>query len=109
PSLKNGNLQNTWYAPLARLLFSQVSKSEPRTALANVQFVIFNYDRCLEEFMWLATQAYFDISHEEAAEILAGVPFIHPYGSLGPLPWQKDAAPPPIPLGGAPGLNCFSV
>jgi hypothetical protein len=109
PSLENPQLQQTWYAPLARLLFSQVPKSDPGGALGNVRFVIFNYDRCLEEFIWRATQAYFDINGDQAATILAGVEFIHPYGSLGPLPWQESAGQPSIPLGGAPGLNCFTV
>ncbi|GGN60236.1 hypothetical protein GCM10011349_41610 [Novosphingobium indicum] len=62
PSLEHSELQKSWYVPFAQLLFSLVAKAEPQRAFENVHFVIFNYDRCLEEFLWMALQAYFDLS-----------------------------------------------
>lgn len=109
PSLDNPDLQKSWYAPFTRLLFSLIPKGEPQRSFQNLRFVIFNYDRCLEEFLWLALQAYFDLEGVEAAAVLNEVEFIHPYGSLGPLPWQKNNGAESIPLGGANGLNCFKV
>lgn len=109
PSLENAELQTTWYVPLAKLLFSLVEKDKPHAAFENLSFVIFNYDRCLEQFLWLALQAYFDLSGNDAASLLSSVEFIHPYGSLGPLPWQAAAGTPSVPLGGMKHLNCFKV
>lgn len=109
PALNNSELQNTWYVPFARQLFSLVPKNEPQRAFENVQFIIFNYDRCLEEFLWLALQAYFDMTGADAAKILSNVEFIHPYGSLGPLPWQESSGRQSIPLGGSKFPKCFQI
>lgn len=109
PSLESSDLYNTWYTSLAQLLFSLTPKDAPRTALQNVNFVIFNYDRCLEHFLWMALQAYFDLNEEEAADVLSSVDFIHPYGSLGPLPWQAGPGQSALPLGGEAGVNLFTV
>lgn len=85
------DLQKTWYPAFARQLMSQVQRNDIARAFENVRFVIFNYDRCLEQYLWMALQDYFDISEEEATEVLDGVEFSHPYGSLGMLPWRTDA------------------
>lgn len=108
-NLHNEDLYKTWYFALARLLFSQVPKEDPGSALRNVRFVIFNYDRCLEEFLWLALQAYFDLPREAAAEVLSEVELIHPYGSLGPLPWQRPIEEDCVSLGGSDDICCFTI
>lgn len=88
PSLDNEELLRTWHMLFAQLLLSQIHRENINRAFRDIRFVIFNYDRCLEQFLWMALQAYFDISQNNAAHILSGVSFIHPYGSLGPLPWE---------------------
>lgn len=40
---------------------------------------------------------------------MAGVEFLHPYGSLGPLPWQVEEGEQPVPLGGGDGLDVWHV
>lgn len=60
-------------------------------------FVIFNYDRCIEHYLFNAIKNYYDASDVDAAAILSAAEFFHPYGSIGPLPWQTDADP--IPFG----------
>ncbi|MEA2896590.1 MAG: hypothetical protein QOJ84_2205 [Bradyrhizobium sp.] len=39
----------------------------------NVAFVNFNYDRCLEQFLWLALQQLYLINEECAAELVSGL------------------------------------
>ena len=80
----------SWFPKLAGLLFSQVSADDPVKAFDGVTFIVFNYDRCLEQFLWLAARAYFGMSEGEAADLLATVRFIHPYGTVGQLPWQNE-------------------
>jgi hypothetical protein len=98
-TIRGDNINKSWHPSLVQLLFSGIQRDDIALAFENVKFVIFNYDRCLEQYIWMAMQDYFDISGEEAAEILANVSFIHPYGYLGPLPWRSNNSP--VELGSA--------
>ena len=89
--LNNAYLQNTWFTKLAAELFAGTTKSTFKNSLKHVRFVVFNYDRCLEQFLWMATKAYFDVDDHAASELLSEVQFIHPYGDLGELPWQQKS------------------
>lgn len=55
----------------------------------NIAFVIFNYDRCIEEYLFHALQQAYGAPEEKVAEVLNRARFVHPYGSLGRLPWQS--------------------
>ena len=72
-STRGDELTKTWYPAFARLLMSGVQRNNIKKAFDNVRFVIFNYDRCLEQFIWMALQDYFDIDGEEAAAVLEEV------------------------------------
>jgi len=107
-STRGEELAKTWYPAFARLLMSGVQRNNAKEAFENVRFVIFNYDRCIEQFIWMALQEYFDIDGEKAAEVLQDVGFNHPYGSLGILPWQgKDEVN--VPLGGGHGQDYWKI
>lgn len=108
-TLTGKRLSASWYAPFAQLLMSQVQKANAGDALSNLRFVVFNYDRCLECYLSMALQSYFDITISEAAELLAPVEFLHPYGSLGPLPWQDPATGTSVPLGGGDGSDVWAI
>lgn len=87
----NGNeLAKSWYPAFAQLLMSGVQRNNIASAFDNLRFIIFNYDRCLEQYIWMALQRYFNINEVEASKVLKNVSFIHPYGSLGPLPWLSN-------------------
>lgn len=98
--------EGTWFANLAGLLFSQVDAGNPAKAFDGVSFIVFNYDRCLEQFLWLSLRAYFGLSMAEAADLLSGVCFIHPYGTVGRLPWQSGGA---VPFGSDFSSDLFSA
>lgn len=91
PTIRESSMAKTWYPALAQQLFSGVQRNNIKQVFENVRFVVFNYDRCLEQFIWMALQDYFDVDGEEAAEALEGVQFSHPYGSLGVLPWRSNS------------------
>jgi hypothetical protein len=79
----------SWFAGLMFLLTDGIKKNENLDNIfLNVAFVNFNYDRCLEQFLWLALQDLYLISEEKAAELMKGLTIIHPYGVVGQLPWQ---------------------
>jgi hypothetical protein len=55
---------------------------------ANVTFIIFNYDRCIEHFLRDALSTYYALPLPQIEEILKKATFIHPYGTVGRLSWE---------------------
>ena len=53
-----------------------------------VAFIVFNYDRCLEQFLYAAMRHYYGFTFDRAAEAVNRISIYHPYGSVGWLPWQ---------------------
>jgi hypothetical protein len=86
-------LSDTWYYSLARQLFNGVPAENPELAFANVSFIVFNYDRCLQTFLVRALQVYFRISADKAGSIVQNIQIVHPYGSLGSIFSGDDHVP----------------
>lgn len=79
------NFQNKWFHELFQMLIQGLRKEEVRKIFDNVKFLIFNYDRCLEYFLYLAMQRM-DVPEEEARGIVSAEgTFYHAYGAVGPL------------------------
>jgi hypothetical protein len=55
----------------------------------HLTIVNFNYDRCVEHFLFHAIQAWSLKNEQEIAELMKGLNIYHPYGSVGDLPWQS--------------------
>jgi hypothetical protein len=55
----------------------------------HLTIVNFNYDRCIEHFLFHAMQAWSHKDEREVAERMKGLRIYHPYGSVGDLPWQS--------------------
>jgi hypothetical protein len=85
-------LSETWYARLAELLVEGVTLDNLETIFDNVSFIIFNYDRCVEHFLWHMLRLYFGISEASADKLMERLDVVHPYGSLGPLHSQVGGA-----------------
>jgi hypothetical protein len=85
------SLPNSWLGKFATLLCQGFHHERLTGLFDNVAFIIFNYDRCVEHYLWNHLQQYFGISETEAAALLGTVEFHHPYGTVGRLPWQDGA------------------
>jgi len=87
------NLKSTWYLPFFQILTENCEKQDLKDRLQSITLIIFNYDRCIEHFMYYALQTYYKISNAEAADIVNNINIYHPYGIVGSLPWsdQSDA------------------
>lgn len=81
-------IQDSWLPRFGWQLVVDVAKQDASKIFEKLHFIIFNYDRCVETFLYHALQAYYDLSAEKVAHILNGVNFYHPYGTVGRLPWQ---------------------
>ncbi|MBR1247080.1 hypothetical protein JQ609_09060 [Bradyrhizobium sp. AUGA SZCCT0169] len=73
-----------WVEQLFSMAITGLKKSEIQSAFDNITFVNFNYDRCIEQYLYFALQRI-GIEEAGAALIVAGLNMIRPYGSVGPL------------------------
>ena len=72
----------------------------------NILIINFNYDRCIEQFLYWTLQDLFGIAGGRAAELIAKLKIYHPYGVVAPLPWQKSGG---LEFGGDPhGYNSYA-
>jgi hypothetical protein len=70
------------------MMTENVAKEQAELAVQRLSVITFNYDRCIERFLPQALADYFEIGDEPACELVRQIPIYHPYGSIGPLPWQ---------------------
>ena len=87
-SLDFQKLRNTWLVPLFRELTSNSTVDDLETRLESTSLIIFNYDRCIEHFLYYALISYYRIHPADAAKLIKKITIIH-YGRLGALPWQN--------------------
>jgi hypothetical protein len=80
--------KNAWYRKMLHVLVAPCDYEELKVRLKSVAFVIFNYDRCVEHYLFHALQDYYGRPATEIADLLRQVEFYHPYGKVGSLPWE---------------------
>ncbi len=100
------NIENSWYLPFIQLLTENCTKQELPKRFETITLIIFNYDRVVEHFLYLALQLSYKISETEAAKLISHLRIYHPYGSVGSLPWQNKENP--LPFGATPRINQLS-
>lgn len=85
---------DTWLYQLGQLVTSSVPRSKVEQSLDSLSIVNFNYDRSIEHFLPYALVVAFGMALEEAQQIVsAKLEIIHPYGTVGRLPWQEGDSP----------------
>ena len=88
--LKFTALEPTWFNAFFQLLTENCQHSDLPGRLSKVAIICFNYDRCIEHFLYLSLQNYYNMQPEEASATLKHLEIYHPYGMVGKLPWQSD-------------------
>jgi hypothetical protein len=83
-------LNGTWFNRLWQVLFENCRLSDVEFRLRSVAFIVFNYDRCIEQFLYTGLQTYFPnkITADRARDLVNATEIYHPYGVVGSLPWQ---------------------
>ncbi len=89
------SISNTWYIYFFQLLTGNCVKNDLKERFKFVTLIIFNYDRCVEHFIYCALQTYYNMSETEAAELVNCINIYHPYGDIGSKPWinQNETMP----------------
>ena len=91
--MKFSEISNTWFTALFRLLTENCRPDQIEERLSHIEFVVFNYDRCLEHFLHNSLMNYYGFELEKAAETVNKINIYHPYGTVGTLPWcNRDKA-----------------
>lgn len=85
--------KDTWIVRFMQLLAEDCSIEDLEDRMSKISFIIFNYDRCVEHFLFHAVQTYYGIDANGAAKIIASINIVHPYGIVGKLPWMEGADP----------------
>jgi hypothetical protein len=99
-------VEDTWGVALMKMLCEDCTFTQLEERLSKVQFIIFNYDRCVEHFLFHAIQLYYGVVDQIAADLVNSMHIYHPYGVVGRLPWQTDIdGIQSIGFGGSPGQH----
>jgi hypothetical protein len=83
-------LDTKWYTPFFQILISNKDKTALTERFKSVTLIIFNYDRCVEHFLFHTLKNYYRIEDKEAAELINQLNIYHPYGNVGSLPWELN-------------------
>ena len=82
------SVEDTWFAAFFRLLTENCRVEHIEERLSTLSLVVFNYDRCIEHFIYHSLKNYYRIPSEQAAQFMSRLVIFHPYGTVGALPWQ---------------------
>lgn len=84
------NAPINWFAGLVKVLTENVARTEAESIFDNVKFISFNYDRCLEHYLYNALGSYYALDSSQIAAVTRKLQVFHPYGQVGKLPWQAS-------------------
>lgn len=88
--LNFSNIGDTWYVVFFKLLTEKCEKNELKSRFKSITLIIFNYDRCVEHFIYNALlEKYYSMSKSEAAELVKSIRIYHPYGVVGAHPLDQ--------------------
>ncbi|MGN6589679.1 MAG: hypothetical protein ACTHKE_05245 [Sphingomicrobium sp.] len=88
PGIDLTSLRNTWLGGFAQLLVQDMSRKHLDNIFDNISVVSFNYDRSIRRFLPYALSSQFGLTEREAEDVSKRLNIFHPYGNLGPLPWE---------------------
>ena len=88
------------------MLFDGHTRDTIGSVFKDVNFVVFNYDRCIEQFLTIALMRRFNIEQGRARDLVAGCSIVHPYGKVGEL---REAHSGGVPYGGLEGADFAQV
>lgn len=84
-------LGESYLPTLFNLLQEGVHRNDVEGIFADTSFVIFNYDRCVEQYLQFALEQSYGLSSDAAGRIVDSATIVHPYGAVGRLPWQSGS------------------
>jgi len=87
--LEFSNISQTWFNSFFQLLTQNCQFHDLANRFSEVAVVSFNYDRCLEHFLFESIKNYYSANSNDAANLVSQLTIYHPYGTVGNLPWSN--------------------
>lgn len=100
-------LSKTWYLSFFKTITENCVIEDLPNRLKLITLIIFNYDRCIEHFLINALKQYYRIDNRAAISLVSNIKIIHPYGTIGPLPWQTSESHNYVEFGESVDTNCL--
>jgi hypothetical protein len=94
-------VKKSWLGDLIRMLVDEVAAADMKHIFNNFCIINFNYDRCIEQFLFHAIQEWSQRGEGVVAPLFSRLNIFHPYGSVGRLPWQVSEKKPRVEFGGS--------
>ena len=86
-------VEKSWFNAFWKKLKENCHADELKDRFSSIALIIFNYDRCLEQFLCHSIQNYYGLSGDDSASLVNAIEIFHPYGTVGSLPWADGDAP----------------
>lgn len=96
--LQYSQIELSWLSPFFKVITENCRIGDLKQRLSELVLIVFNYDRCVEHYLYHALQNYYGIDGVSAATLLENLEVYHPYGTVGRLPWQSSKSS--VPFGG---------
>ncbi|UAK23845.1 hypothetical protein [Sphingomonas nostoxanthinifaciens] len=87
----------SWHVELSQILYDGHTADTLDDVFAHASFIVFNYDRCLEEFLAVSLMRRFGIDRKRAVALVGNCQVVHPYGQVGAFAPDAEGF---IPFGG---------
>jgi hypothetical protein len=89
-TLRFEKTESAWLSPLLKIITENCRAQDLEQRLSGLSFVVFNYDRCVEHYLYHWLKSYYRLPDADAAALVNGIAIYHPYGTVGLLPWQAN-------------------
>ena len=86
------SVEETWFNAFWQQLSEDCQATGLEDRFSSIVLIIFNYDRCIEHFLYYSIQNYYGLSEGKAACLVNAIEIFHPYGTVGLLPWTGGPA-----------------
>ena len=86
------SLEETWFNVFWQRISEHCQAEGLGKRLSSIVLIVFNYDRCIEHFLYQSIQNYYGLSADNAASLVNAMQIFHPYGMVGSLPWTSSSA-----------------
>ena len=81
----------SWLSYFLRDLTRSYRPENVQHSFDNLTIVNFNYDRCVEHFLYIWLQEVYRLDQAAAAAIVQDLSIYHPYGRVAPLDWEDHS------------------
>lgn len=86
PAAMMNLMRGTWLDRIVRYTNPAIQRARLSDALASCTFITFNYDRCIETYLYEYLSAGMGLSHEDAANAVRRIRIVHVYGLPDQIP-----------------------